>query len=244
MMLLFGAVNAQTYNIYLKNGEVVKYNLSDIDYISFSATGSNDRTPEGVEAVDLGLPSGTLWANMNVGASCPEDYGDYFAWGETTPKVDYDWNNYKWCNGDWDSMTKYCTDSSYGYNDFVDNKTVLDAEDDAAHVNWGGDWRMPTYAECQELFENTTSEWTTQNGVNGRKFTSKTNGNSIFIPAAGCRWDRWLSDVGSNGGFWSSTLIESDPSGAQFPYFGNWGVVEDNGSGRFNGQSVRPVRRK
>lgn len=94
------------------------------------------------EYIDLGLPSGTLWATMNIGASSPEDYGDYFAWGETAPKDVYDWSTYKWCNGSSNTLTKYCFNSSYGNNGFVDNLTELDPEDDAATVNWGQDWRM------------------------------------------------------------------------------------------------------
>ena len=206
-------------------------------------TVSDSMQPEGVEAVDLGLPSGLKWANMNVGASSPEDYGDYFAWGEVTPQSDnaYSWESYKWCNGDDQKLTKYCTVSFYGNDDFVDNKTVLDAEDDAAHVNWGGDWRMPTYAECQELFENTTIKWTTQNGVNGRKFTSKTNGNSIFLPAAGLRWSGELSFTGSDGYYWSSTLDESSPRYAWYLYFRSE-YVSPFFCYRYRGQSVRPVR--
>ena len=99
-------------------------------------------------AVDLGLPSGTLWADRNVGADAPEAYGDYFAWGEVTPKTEYNWSTYKWCNGDAYSQTKYFTSSSYGT---VDGKTTLDLEDDAAYVNMGSEWRMPTNAEQDEL---------------------------------------------------------------------------------------------
>ncbi len=107
----------------------------------------------GHDYVDLGLPSGLIWATCNVGAAKPEDYGDYFAWGETEPKDDYWWSTYKWCNGDWDKLTKYCTDSYYwdsSSSSSMDNKTVLDPEDDAAHVNWGGSWRMPTDEEWTE----------------------------------------------------------------------------------------------
>ena len=106
------------------------------------------QTENGHEYVDLGLPSRIKWATCNVGATTPEEYGDYFAWGETEPKDNYDWSTYKWCNESNATMTKYCTDSSYGT---VDNKTVLELEDDAAYVNWGGNWRMPTKAELDEL---------------------------------------------------------------------------------------------
>ena len=107
------------------------------------------------EWVDLGLPSGTLWATTNVGASKPEEYGDYFAWGETKPKSVYDWDTYKWCKGDdYHQLTKYCNLSNYGDNGFVDNKTELDPGDDAAYVNWGSKWRMPSLEQMQELRDN------------------------------------------------------------------------------------------
>ena len=189
--------------------------------------------------IDLGLPSGTLWACCNVGADKPEDYGDYFAWGEVTPKSEYNWGTYKWCNGSNSTLTKYCTHSDYGNDGFVDNKTVLEAEDDAAHANWGGGWRMPTKAEFEELLANTTYEWTTQNGVNGRKFTS-TNKGSIFLPA-GYRWNGELNGTGSRGDYWSSTLDESDPDGARYLRFDS-AFVRTNDDSRGNGLSVRPVR--
>ncbi len=233
-MLLVFAANAQTYNAHMKNGEVLQLNASDVDYIDFSASGV------AIEAIDLGLPSGTLWANMNVGASSPEDYGDYFAWGETTPKSEFNWSTYKWCNGSSTTLTKYCSDSSYGYNGYTDTKTVLDAEDDAARANWGGDWRMPTKADFQELIDNTTNEWTTQNGVYGQKFTSS-NGNSIFLPAAGYRWGGKLYDAGSGGYCWSSSLNGGDPNGAWDLYFGSGYLYTYNGY-RSRGRSVRPVR--
>ena len=99
-------------------------------------------TLNGHEYVDLGLPSGTLWATCNVGADTPESYGDYFAWGETEPKTTYDWSTYKYCVGEYDRLTKYCSDTTYGYNGFTDNLYVLQLSDDAASVNWGEGWRM------------------------------------------------------------------------------------------------------
>ncbi len=204
---------------------------------------SGTETPAGLQAVDLGLPSGLKWASMNVGASSPEDYGDYFAWGETTPKSVYNWSTYKWCNDSNKTLTKYCNDSSYGYNGFTDNKTVLDAEDDAATANWGGDWRMPTMADFEELLTNTTSEWTTQNGVYGRKFTSKTNSNSIFLPAAGARWNVQLDYAGSLGYYWSSTLREDYTSYARsLRFYSEYVYTSDYGL-RNDGRSVRPVRK-
>ncbi len=182
---------------------------------------------------------------MNVGASKPEDYGYYFAWGETTPQSSntYDWSSYKWCNGSYTTITKYCNNSEYGYNGFTDSMTILDLEDDAAHANWGGDWRMPTYAEFDELLNNTTGLWTTQNGVNGYKFTSKTNGNSIFLPAAGSRSYGDLDNVGSGGHYWSSSLEESEPNSAMGLILGSGYVGSHTYSAFRNyGMSVRPVR--
>ena len=188
-------------------------------------------------AVDLGLS--VKWANCNVGANNPEDYGDYFAWGETKSKTTYNWSAYKWCNGNKNTLTKYNTSSRYGT---VDNNMQLELTDDAARVNWGGAWRMPTDAEWTELREQCTWTWTTQNGVYGRKVTSKTNGNSIFLPAAGYRYKNLRGYAGSDGYYWSSSLYTDDPRHA-------WDVHVDCDSGgvsrgctyRFCGQSVRPV---
>ena len=190
--------------------------------------------------VDLGLPSGLLWATCNVGADSPEDYGDYFAWGETTPKDTYNWSNYQYCNGNYNTLTKYCNKSSYGYNGFTDDLTTLLPEDDAATANWGPDWRMPTKAEWQELYNNTTVTWTTQNGVSGRLFTA-TNGNSLFLPAAGYRSNSNLYDAGSDGNYWTSSLNAGNPIGAWFFSFGSDNYDMGGGS-RNNGRSVRPVR--
>ncbi len=189
--------------------------------------------------VDLGLTSGTLWATCNVGATNPEDYGDYFAWGETKPKSTYSWSTYKYCNGSSDTQTKYCTNSSYGT---VDNKTTLESSDDAATANWGGKWRMPTSAEQDELRTECTWTWTTLNGVKGYKVTSKAEGNTnyIFLPAAGCRYDSSLYDAGSHGYYWSSSLRSDYPSRACRLYFNldiyGWSIDK-----RSNGHSVRPV---
>ena len=199
---------------------------------------------EGRECVDLGLPGGVLWATCNVGASKPEEAGLYFAWGETKGYAkgnshDFSWASYKWCNGSYDSMTKYCTSSIYGT---VDNKTVLVPRDDAATVNCGSGWRMPTAQEMRDLFDNkyTTTEWVTVNGVKGRKITSKSNGNSIFLPAAGYRYGASRRG-GSLGYYWSSSLSDSNCSGAYRLYFDSSGIGWNYG-GRCYGQSVRAVR--
>ena len=204
--------------------------------------------------VDLGLPSGLRWATCNVGAETPEDYGDFFSWGETQPKNCYSEFSYIYYHILWGeeedysiSLTKYCTDSNYG---LTDNQTVLLPEDDAARANWGVGWRMPTKEEWQELYENTTCIWTTWNGVRGRLFTS-TNGNSIFLPAAGYRDDYdydWgdegcenLVYSGSYGGYWSSSLRAVTPFYASGFYFNSGNYAMGNYY-RHNGRSVRAVR--
>ena len=189
------------------------------------------------EAVDLGLS--VKWASFNLGASKPEDYGDYYAWGELEPKDAYTYATYKWCMGEWNAMTKYCNNSELGYNGFTDNKTVLDLEDDAAHVNFSGSWRMPTDPEWIELRENCTWTWTTQNGVNGRLVTAS-NGNSIFLPVGG--FVTSFDDVGSDGYYWSSSLETSSPGMARLMFFDSVEVAKYLYScSRAVGCLVRPV---
>ena len=194
------------------------------------------------EAVDLGLS--VKWASWNVGASAPEEYGDYFAWGETKPKDIYSLFTYKWCNFSASQLTKYCNNSNYGYNGFMDNKTILDPKDDAAAANWGGSWRMPTKAEQDELRSECTWTWTTLNGVYGRKVTSNKSGYTnkwIFFPAAGYRNGTSLGNAGSYGYYWSSSLYTDSPSSAYYVYFRSDGVNWSSYYGRCYGQSVRPV---
>ena len=167
---------------------------------------------------DLGLS--VKWATCNVGASSPEDYGDYFAWGETSPKAEYTWEN---------SVTYEEQMSDISGN----------AQYDAATANWGGSWRMPTKAELEELENRCTWEWTTQNGVKGYRVTGP-NGNSIFLPAAGYRLRSWLDYAGAYGNFWSSTPNESNSNFAYYLDFGS-GYQLVNWSYRYSGLSVRPV---
>ncbi|MBP3354167.1 MAG: hypothetical protein J6L02_05905, partial [Bacteroidales bacterium] len=193
----------------------------------------------GHEYVDLGLS--VKWATCNVGATTPEEYGDYFAWGETETKDTYNWSTYKYCNVDKYSLTitKYCTDSEYGT---VDNKTTLELSDDAAYVNWGGSWRMPTKAEQDELRDtnNCTWIWTTQNGVNGYKVTSKKNGNTIFLPATDIRDDSDPAKVGGFGYYRSSSLNTYSDEGSFSLNFDS-SSVHWGGLFRYYGVSVRPV---
>ena len=203
---------------------------------------SQSQTPDPAEGdwVDLGLPSGTIWATRNVGASAPEDYGDYFAWGETEPKDYYDWSTYKWCNGTYSTLTKYCTNSSYGLDGFMDNKTELDPSDDAACAHYPGG-RMPSLEQIKELWDNCTLQWTQRNGVNGQLVTGP-NGNTMFLPAAGYRRDESLNNAGSDGYYWSRTLDSVYPYYAYYLYFysGNWGYR--SGNNRSRGRTVRAVR--
>ena len=189
----------------------------------------------GHEAVDLGLS--VKWATCNVGASKPEDYGDYYAWGETTTKSDYILKTYKWCKGTSDTMTKYCTDSDYGK---VDNRTTLTSSDDVATVKWGSKWRMPTKEEMKELVEDCTWTWTTQNGVDGMKVTGP-NGNSIFLPAAGSRYGTYLDSHGSSNFYWSATLYEDDSYYAYYLGFYYDGDYWLSWNERYYGYPVRPV---
>ena len=189
--------------------------------------------------VDLGLPSGLLWAICNVGADNPEDYGDYFAWGEVVPKENYDWSTYSY-GFDWNQLTKYCNNSGYGYNGFTDNLTTLLPEDDAATANWGDGWHMPTKEEWQELYQKTTHIWTTQNGVNGCLFTAS-NGNSLFLPAAGYRSSSSLHLAGYGGYYLSSSFVAGYPYDAWYFGFYSGGAGMYNGY-RYDGQSVRAVR--
>lgn len=187
--------------------------------------------------VDLGLPSGTLWATRNVGANAPEEYGDYFAWGETEPKSVYSWETYKYGHS-WNDLTKYCSNPDCGHNGFVDNLTILQPEDDAAAVNWGGDARMPTFEEIDELYENTTNIWTNLNGIDGSLITGS-NGNSIFLPAAGWRWDGELSYIGQICRYWLSSRHREDSQSAWYFEFPQTGAFGDY---RCLGHTVRPVR--
>lgn len=215
-------------------------------YKSHSATCSVKVNQFIPEYVDLGLS--VKWAKCNVGAIEPDEYGDYFAWGETEPKSDYSWSTYKYCKGSDDTMTKYCNNGGYGYNGFTDDKTVLEPEDDAARANWGGSWRMPTIGEFDELLDTANCTWTWYfnghsefNGVAGYKVTSKKSGyagNWIFLPAAGYCYDTSLNLAGEHSYYWSSSLNTA---------FIAWGLYFGSGDrrthlySRHHGNSVRPV---
>lgn len=180
--------------------------------------------------VDLDLPSGTLWATCNVGATSPEEYGSFFAWGEIFEKSAYSWSNYRFGENS-GSLTKY---------NATDGKITLDLDDDAVATNWGGEWRMPTRAECEELIStaNTTSAWTTVNGINGIQLTSKANGNAIFFPAAGYN-DVSVVDRGNGAHVWSSTHGDETPFSDEL--YGMSFRVRLTSNDRYLGYSVRGV---
>ena len=227
----FALVQSRELQCYKNGSLILSIPFSSIDSVKAGLSETNVH-----EYVDLGLPSGTLWATCNVGASKPEEYGDYYAWGETSTKSKYDWSTYKYCNGFSTTMTKYCTRNSYG---MVDNKTTLELSDDVARASWGGSWRMPTYKEISELNSECTWLRTTQNGKNGYKVTGP-NGNSIFLPAAGYRNGEKLYNSGSYGYYWSSSLNASSACFARYFYFNSSGHKTYNDN-RYFGRSVRPV---
>lgn len=198
--------------------------------VDYSTSGSS----YGHDFVDLGLS--VMWATCNVGASKPEDYGYYFAWGEVDPKADYSWETYKYGSSS-RSFTKYNTVSAYGT---VDNKMTLELSDDAARINWGETWRMPTGSEQEELRNNCAWLWTTLNGVKGYKVTSKINGNSIFLPAAGERNSSSLLSA-EKCYIWSSSLSTDSPHLAYNLGVTSYGTGWELSNHRFRGCVVRPV---
>ena len=186
----------------------------------FAACKKNDVEPtagdaNGHEYVDLGLS--VKWATCNIGATTPEDYGNYYAWGETNTKSTYSLDTYT----------------------YTDNKPVLELADDAARINWGGSWRMPTDAEWQELRDNCTWTWTTLNGINGVEVKGP-NGNSIFLPAAGYCSNDGLYYAGDDGYYWSSSLRTEKPSYAWGVHFNSDHALRGSAP-RYYGRSIRAV---
>lgn len=200
----------------------------------------HEQEPIDFEYINLGLPSGTLWADCNVGASSPEGYGNYYAWGEISAKQTFSWTNYRHCHGSDTSITKYCSIADYGSNGFTDSLTTLVSNDDAAVTNLGTGWRMPTNEEFNELMEVCSYVWASLNGVNGYLFTAQ-NGNSIFLPAAGYIGEGDIGVSGSFGRYWSSSLNVDYPVYAEGVSF-NSGNITVNGNYRYYGLSVRAVK--
>ena len=210
-------------------------------FFAVSCTNPDDPPALIHEYVDLGLPSGTLWATCNVGADTPEDFGEYFAWGETSVKEIYAWKNYRYGRlfNERYELNKYCTDSCYGLNGFVDGLVFLEPNDDVVQTEWGTDWRMPTREEWEELLLNTASTWTTQNSVDGWLFTAS-NGNSLFLPAAGYYWDSELN--AGLGLYWSSLINKEFPDRSWGIHFNSYQCHICGSSDRNRGQTVRAVR--
>lgn len=282
MMLVSLCSSAQGIKVYLKDGTLLDYEITDISQVDIitladgtkgfavydengnkvtypltmlSGMRCQDETAfyHGHKAIDLGLPSGTLWAEYNIGATKPEEFGNYYRWGNAD-----DWTRstryspYMTSSG---LLTKYCTNASLGYLGYLDNLTELLPEDDAAHVHWGDKWRTPTAVQKREMLQYTTHEWTERNGVIGWLFKSKLNDNSIFFPATGIVIGGRLERVGEQTNFWTSTLCPSDN---HYAYFGcdriNGSITDGGGfdldwqSDAFNlsqyrtfGVPVRPV---
>lgn len=207
------------------------------------ANGDGEGHAQAHTFVDLGLPSGTLWADCNIGADSPESYGDFFAWGETEPKYIFRWDNYKYCHFENKELTKYCNDTSYGYNGFTDGLYILQKDDDAAKVNWGSEWSVPNDGQWMELYQNTTSAWTTQNGVEGQLFTAP-NGNRIFLPAGGIRRDVEHSKSGYHGvygEYWSNSFNQRHSEDAHSFRMDSYDSKLFL-SARQNGLLIRPVQ--
>lgn len=193
------------------------------------------------EAVDLGLS--VKWASFNVGASAPEEFGNYYAWAETETKSYCYWDSYKWCNGTWKTLTKYCSQYDYGNNGFRDSKTTIEPADDAATVTFGEAWRTPTADEWNELIENCTMQWTSMNGVNGYRISSNKAGytdKSIFLPAAGYLSEANFVGSGTDGFYWSANTVGGMSFYAYYFSFSSGGN-DFNGTTRYFGASVRPV---
>lgn len=236
-------------NIFAQNAMILPFGadsltneqkLFDAIYVAYPLSIENeipDMNCDNIEAVDLGLS--VKWATCNIGAEYPEDIGYYFAWGEIQRNVSYHWKTYKWCRGSENTLTKYCTDSSCGS---VDNKTILEQRDDAAAMNWGNEWRMPTSDEFKELKDSCDWVWTTQNGRNGYTITSRINGNSIFFPATGYTWkNNEVMHVNELASYWSSSLYAANPIYAHRLYFGNNNIEIDSYIYRYQGYNIRPV---
>ena len=237
------SLNSKTEDLILDLSRPYYYNgawyasLSEIDAKRYNTLKADTAVVKQGEHyyAKLGLPSGTKWAITNVGAFTAEEYGDYFAWGETEPKETYNWSTYKWCNGSYSTQTKYCTSTSYGT---VDNNIVLDLEDDAANANWGGNWTMPTNEERIELMDDCRWTSVTKCGVYGIKVTGP-NGVAVFLPAAGYRDDSDLISAGSYCYYWGSSLCKVFSYNAYYFDFSSGSVYNNNY--RYLGYSVRPV---
>ena len=228
-------LKAQVWEIFRKDGKVDRIPAESIKYVTVR------EIDEAHEYVDLGLPSGTLWATMNIGATSPEEFGEFFAFGEVVSNEDgkslYNWNTYKWCNGGPDRLTKYCPVDSLGA---VDERKILDLQDVAAYVNWGPHWRMPDYLQLQELVSCCIWTESEMNNVPGFEVKGP-NGNTMFLPSSGWYNGKNHDGVGKGGDYWGANVSGADAKNA-------WGFWFFNGKygfairfPRYFGRAVRPV---
>lgn len=238
MYAVFSTMAQNKMIVNLKSGTKVEYSIPNIESITWEIGEQSGEQPgdpqDGQhEYVDLGLPSGLKWATCNVGASVPEEYGDYYAWGEIETKDRYSEDTY--------TFRHIGTDTDGFENVIWDDLGDISGTDyDVAHQKWGGSWRMPTESEFQELYNNCTWTWGIKNNINGYKVTAK-NGNWIFLPAAGYRFDTYFSNDGSNGRYWSSTPDPYDPIDAYYLRFSSTTIYKNINIDRYYGYPVRPV---
>lgn len=218
---------AQEYlSIEMNDNTVHEFRVANIKEVKIRVSEEDPNCPI-ADAIDLGLPSGTKWASWNIGATKPEDYGGYYAWGETDEKDVYTLSTYNYCEG-----------TSTIIKNIGDN--IAGTSYDVAHIKWGGKWAMPTLDQIKELIEKCSKIWTSRNGIKGIIVTGP-NGNSIFLPAAGYRSNDRVSHGGEYGHYWSASLYTYDEYNAYDLFFNSddWGWCSDYR--RFNGFSIRPV---
>lgn len=241
------------------SGDTLTYITNKCLAQQYQLTSNNvtNGTENGYQWIDLGLS--VLWATCNVGATKPEEYGDYYAWGEvdtyyepgyaqektnthwkSNKEKGYAWESYKWCDGSGTTINKYNNNDYYG---LVDNKRNLDINDDVAHIKWGGNWRMPTLSDFDELYEWCTRSWEKNNNVWGIRFTSERvgyEGFSIFLPASGARDGNTIEYLNSGGFYWETTILDEQPSRAcGFAFIKD--KIEWRSPSRVNGLTVRAV---
>ena len=222
--------------------------ISVLLFLVCSCEKDNDLSPT-PQFVDLGLT--VKWATFNVGASQPQESGDYYAWGETDTKNRYYWSTYQYNIGEYDedklsSLTKYCPKSQFGYDGYTDTLSVLELSDDIAHLKWGGNWRIPTIQEFMELLDSCTWEWKTLNGVKGFKVTSNVVGftdNYIFLPAVGYISGSKRFNDNPTINYWTGSLFARKPyySYCLSYHYESDETVYIGSSGRYLGRPIRPV---
>jgi|GEM_PF-1010071 len=232
--------NLESSTIYYYRALAMKDSLIYGDELSFTTMAITTGDLNGHTWIDLGLPSGIRWATTNIGATNPEDYGNYYAWGETETKDTFNYNTYRYFyNGNDSSITKYCNNAELGYEGYTDDLTTLDSSDDAATVNWESTWRIPTQEEFQELIDNCTWSWTEQNNNSGYSITGP-NGNNIFLPAGGFMTGTTLGRPNENGSYWTNSINSENPLSAM--YLDSWSTRFSISSlGRSSGNTIRPV---